>query len=186
MTNGAGPTTRKEPEPARDRIIEASRSVLLESGSSGWTVDAVARRAGCAKGLVHYHFGTKQALLAATAARVAADRWRRIGAGLQLRGPAAIDALWDSVLAAVRSGETRARFGLLSQPGTASAFAPPGVILDELANRFRSSFGQPDIGGADSALLLAALNGFEMLLLAGLDETSVRESYHRLLLFLVG
>lgn len=177
---------RRDAERARGRIVEASRAVLLESGVEGWTVDAVARRAGCAKGLVHYHFGTKGALLLATAVQLATGRWRRIGAGLQLRGPAAIDALWDSVLAAVRSGETRARFGLISQAGTSSAFAPPVELLEDLADRFRIAFDQEDIGGADSAILLSALNGFEVLLLAGMDEAAVREAYHRLLLFLVG
>jgi AcrR family transcriptional regulator len=181
-----GETTRRDAEQARARIVEASRAVLLEVGTGGWTVDAVARRAGCAKGLVHYHFGTKGALLLASAAQIAAARWRRIAAGLELRGPAAIDALWDSVLAAVRSGETRARFGLLALPGTSAAFAPPEVLLEELADRFQDAFDQDDIGLADAGLLLAALNGLEMLLLAGTDESAVREAYHRLLLYLVG
>lgn len=186
MATTPGTTGRRSAEEARSRIVEASGAVLLETGVAGWTVDAVARRAGCAKGLVHYHFGTKGALLAATAEQLASGRWRRIAAGLQLRGPAAIDALWDSVLAAVRSGETRARFGLLSQPGTAAAFAPPPAMLDALADRFRLAFDQDDITGADAAILLSGLNGFEMLLLAGMDASTVREAYHRLLLFLVG
>lgn len=186
MPTATGDPIRRNAEQARARIVEASRGLLFEVGLDGWTVDGVARRAGCAKGLVHYHFGTKGALLSATAEQLASGRWRRIGAGLQLRGPAAIDALWDSVLAAVRSGETRARFGLLSQTATAPAFAPPEALLHELAVRFRVAFDQDDIAGEDAALLLAALNGLEMLLLAGMDEGLVRQAYHRLLLFLVG
>ncbi len=186
MPTTTGDPVRRSAEQARARIVEASRGLLLETGLDGWTVDGVARRAGCAKGLVHYHFGTKGALLSATAEQLASARWKRIGAGLQLRGPAAIDALWDSVLAAVRSGETRARFGLLSQTATAAAFAPPEVLLEELAVRFRVAFDQEDIAGEDAALLLAALNGLEMLLLAGMDVALVRQAYHRLLLFLVG
>ncbi len=186
MPTTTGDPTRRNAEQARARIVEASRGLLLETGLDGWTVDGVARRAGCAKGLVHYHFGTKGALLSATAEQLASGRWRRISSGLQLRGPAAIDALWDSVLAAVRSGETRARFGLLSQTATASAFAPPEALLNELAVRFRVAFDQEDIAGEDAALLLAAINGLEMLLLAGMDEALVRQAYHRLLLFLVG
>ena len=186
MATTPGGTTKRDAERARARIVDASHAVLLDGGMEGWTVDAVARRAGCAKGLVHYHFGTKGALLHATAGQLAAARWRRIAAGLQLRGPAAIDALWDSVLAAVRSGEANGRFGLLSQTATATAFAPPEELLEELAGRFRVAFDQEDIAGADAALLLAALNGFEMLLLTGMSESAVREAYHRLLLFLVG
>jgi hypothetical protein len=59
-------------------------------------------------------------------------------------------------------------------------------LLNELAVRFRLAFDQEDIAGEDAALLLAALNGLEMLLLAGMDVALVRQAYHRLLLFLVG
>ena len=186
MSTVTGEPTRRDAERARVRIVEASRAILLEVGTGGWTVDAVARRAGCAKGLVHYHFGTKGALLSASAGQIAAGRWRRIAGALGLRGPAAIDALWDSVLAAVRSGETRARFGLLALPGTAGAFAPTEELLEEIADRFQEAFDQDDIGGADAGLLLASLNGLEMLLLAGTDESTTREAFHRLLLYLVG
>ena len=55
------------------RIVEASERVLIEQGLEGWTVEGVAREAGCAKGLVHYHHRTKGALLIATPSPVSSE-----------------------------------------------------------------------------------------------------------------
>lgn len=54
------------PEPdARARLIAAGHRVLAERGYDATTVKEVAREAGVNQGLVHYYFGSKDALLLA-------------------------------------------------------------------------------------------------------------------------
>lgn len=45
------------------RIVDAMRSSVARRGVSGSTFDHVAREAGVSRGLLHYYFGTKEALL---------------------------------------------------------------------------------------------------------------------------
>jgi AcrR family transcriptional regulator len=53
---------RLEGEKAR-RIIEAMRASVGQRGAAGATFDHVAREAGVSRGLLHYYFGSKEALL---------------------------------------------------------------------------------------------------------------------------
>ncbi|WP_338866838.1 TetR/AcrR family transcriptional regulator [Myxococcus stipitatus] len=68
----SGKTSTNAPEPevagesdARARLIAASYRVLAERGYDATTVKEVARVAGVNQGLVHYYFGSKDALLLA-------------------------------------------------------------------------------------------------------------------------
>jgi AcrR family transcriptional regulator len=47
----------------RERLLEAASRVIAERGVEAATVDEIANRAGCSKGLVHYHFATKDDLV---------------------------------------------------------------------------------------------------------------------------
>lgn len=178
----------RNPERMKHRIVEASERVLIEQGLEGWTVEVVAREAGCAKGLVHYHHRTKGALLIATGARLAARRLQRVLASLSLRGTAALDALWDAILAGVRSGETQARLALLAsrEPAVREPFAVTAETLDELAEKFTIAFSQPEFDLGDARALMASIEGIETLLVAGVPVLDVRDSYHRLVLYLIG
>jgi AcrR family transcriptional regulator len=49
----------------KESILEAARECLREYGYSGTSIRAVAERAGVQLSLVHYHFGSKQAVLVA-------------------------------------------------------------------------------------------------------------------------
>jgi AcrR family transcriptional regulator len=49
----------------RLKILDAARATLLAGGTGGTSTRAVAERAGVPLSLVHYHFGSKQDLLAA-------------------------------------------------------------------------------------------------------------------------
>ena len=49
----------------RLKILGAARETLLDAGTGGTSTRAVADRAGVPLSLVHYHFGSKQELLAA-------------------------------------------------------------------------------------------------------------------------
>lgn len=45
------------------RIVDAMRASIARRGAAGSTFDHVAREAGVSRGLLHYHFGTKERLL---------------------------------------------------------------------------------------------------------------------------
>lgn len=59
---------------ARARILDAAERLLREKPHRNTTIQQIAAEAGCAKGLVNYHFKTKDALLAALADRLAGRR----------------------------------------------------------------------------------------------------------------
>lgn len=104
----------KDPERARVTILDAADRLLRRGG--GGTIDQVAREAHCAKGLVHYHFKTKAALLAAAASRLAErrrDRWTEA-----FRAPtpdAAIKRSWTVLVSESRDGTIRAWTALCAE-----------------------------------------------------------------------
>jgi TetR/AcrR family transcriptional regulator, fatty acid metabolism regulator protein len=50
-------------EARRRQIVDAAIETIAEVGFSGASLNVVARRAGVSKGIISYHFGSKQALL---------------------------------------------------------------------------------------------------------------------------
>jgi AcrR family transcriptional regulator len=64
-------TRRQPPEARRQQILGAATSLLLANGLAGTSVDAVARRAGIAKGTIYLYFPSRHDLLAAVRARYA-------------------------------------------------------------------------------------------------------------------
>ena len=60
------------------RIIEAMRSSVASRGISGSTFEHVAREAGVSRGLLHYYFGTKEALLVEVVRRDSEHRIARL------------------------------------------------------------------------------------------------------------
>ena len=80
---------------ARESILEAAIRCLCRVPAGSLTVDAIAREADCAKGLVHYHFKTKSALFAAAAERLWANRTARWTEALSHGDPKeAIERSW--------------------------------------------------------------------------------------------
>ena len=81
----------------QDSIIRAAVRCLSSNGVGAFTVGTVARRAGVSSALVHYHFATKQRLLAAAAERLlerrTAERLGALGGGA---GLGALDRLWQA------------------------------------------------------------------------------------------
>lgn len=65
-SSSKSPGAPAEPD-ARERLITAGYRVLAERGYAATTVKEVAREAGVNQGLVHYYFGSKDALLLAIA-----------------------------------------------------------------------------------------------------------------------
>jgi AcrR family transcriptional regulator len=73
-------TRRQPPEARRQQILDAAAALLLDNGLAGTSVDAVARRAGIAKGTVYLYFPSWQDLLGALRARYAHGLAGRAGA----------------------------------------------------------------------------------------------------------
>jgi len=59
----AAATERTLPGEKATRIVAAMRASVAERGVAASTFDHVAREAGVSRGLLHYYFGTKEALL---------------------------------------------------------------------------------------------------------------------------
>ncbi len=82
----------------KDTIVSATCRLLMARGIRELTVARVAKQAGVSSALVHYHCATKQALLAAAAARLAAGRTtQRVSALDGGQGLGALDLLWESL-----------------------------------------------------------------------------------------
>ena len=64
----------------KEAILSAAIDVLAIHGLNSWTVEEVANRAHCAKGLVNYHYRTKQELLGTAAQTLRDDRTARLDA----------------------------------------------------------------------------------------------------------
>jgi AcrR family transcriptional regulator len=84
---------------ASARIVEAMRRSVAARGAAGSTFDQVAREAGVSRGLLHYHFGTKERLLAEVVRRDSEIRLERLGSELDAAGTVAevLDVLVHSL-----------------------------------------------------------------------------------------
>lgn len=99
----------------RDRILRAALRELAARGSAGLTMARVADSAGVSTALLHYHYETRQRLLVAAANVLLETRQRaRAVAAREHQGLAALDAIWQALVAAARDGTERARVELNS------------------------------------------------------------------------
>lgn len=168
----------------KERIIEAAARVLTQGGLQQWTVDRVAAEAGCAKGLIAYHHGSKKSLLAAVAARLRIERQAEWLAAIQGSGATALDRLWDALVEEVRTGRWSASVALSVEPGVET---PPDSAEDlaALGAGISRVLEIPVLPAEEARLVGSALGGFQAALHAGAPEGAVREAYHRLWLALL-
>ncbi|MGZ5320291.1 MAG: TetR/AcrR family transcriptional regulator [Solirubrobacterales bacterium] len=82
------------------RIVEAMRSSVARRGISGSTFEHVAREAGVSRGLLHYYFGTKEALLAEVVRRDSEHRIARLDEPLANAGSA--DEILEALVSNLR------------------------------------------------------------------------------------
>ncbi len=142
-------------------------------------MDRVALEAGCAKGLVHYHHGTKRELLGRVSEALAHARHARRIEALSGSGAEALDRLWLVLARQVRSGEWAAWSALVAEPGIKTPAGSPEE-LNSLSASIGSALEVPTLRAEDTRLAVAALDGFQLALHLGASEESVREAYHRL------
>ena len=165
---------------SRSVLLTAAISVLAHEGLTRCSVQAVAARAGCAKGLMNYHFRSKDELLAEAAARLAQDRAGRRLQALQGHGTRALDALWEVLMDEIASGEARAWMALVVERRIPRALHQEAQIADAAAAalRLRPGTVPPDA-------LVAGLDGIQLRLIQGCDPVTLRDTYDRLWLSLV-
>ena len=136
--------TRSEPEESMETIVSSALSLVKRQGAAGVTVGAVADEAGCAKGLVHYHFKTKQRLWDATAQKLSHERNRSWAAAFKAKSPKdAIQATWDLLIAESVNGTTLA---------WTTMFGPGGLVSDQTVSSAVSDFGHT-LGQSAQAML---------------------------------
>ncbi len=169
----------------RRRILDATLAVVAEGGVAQCSVDRIAGAAGCAKGLVNYHFRTKESLLAEAAAALARDRAARRRALFDgPRGTAAVDALWRLLVADARGRSGRAWAAFSGEPATRGPAAPEPAEREALARAAEGALGLgPD--ALSPALLAAGLEGVELELVRGGPGPAVRDAYDRFWLALL-
>lgn len=170
------------------QIVNHASALLVERGLAGWSLDALATRAGCAKGLLLYHHRSKAALLAAVALQLRLERHRRRLAALRPGGPAAIDALWLLLIEEAASGRSMAWLSLvaLAEPGVRECTRSTADEIRELGGATARALdfeGEPEEVGR---VVAAMLDGFGVNLLVDGHESELREAYHRHWLGLLG
>jgi AcrR family transcriptional regulator len=164
----------------KDAILGAAIDVIALHGLNNWTVEEVANRAHCAKGLVNYHYRSKQDLLVRASETLRDDRLARRLAAIGLPGSASLDRLWTVLVQEVESGWYAAWLSLLAADGPLrAAAAERPADMESFALTLGRSLGLGDQLGRQAPLIQAALDGLQLRLLQGAAVADTEEAYHR-------
>jgi AcrR family transcriptional regulator len=170
----------------KDTILAAAIEVIALHGLNNWTVEEVANRAHCAKGLVNYHYRSKQELLTRAAETIRDDRCARRLTAAQVPGSRALDRLWETLTKEVETGWFAAWLSLLAADDPLrKAAAPETGESSRLAAALSRSLGLGTLLVAEGALIQATLDGLELRLLSGAPAGETEEAYHRFWLTVV-
>ncbi|HEV8612495.1 MAG TPA: helix-turn-helix domain-containing protein [Gemmatimonadales bacterium] len=170
----------------KDTILGAAIEVIALHGLNNWTVEEVANRAHCAKGLINYHYRSKQALLKRAAETLRDDRSAHRLAAIQAPGSQALDRLWTALVEEVESGWFAAWISLLAADDPLrKAAAERPVDTRSFASALSKSLGLGDELVSQAALIKAGLDGLQLRLLQGAPAAETGEAYHRFWLTVV-
>ncbi len=170
----------------KDAILGAAIDVIALHGLTNWTVEEVANRAHCAKGLVNYHYRSKQDLLVRSAETLRDDRFARRLAAIAVPGSAALDRLWTVLVQEVESGWYAAWLSLLAADGPLRvAAAERSADMESFAQTLSRSLGLGDQLRSHAPLIQSALDGLQLRLLQGAPAGGTEEAYHRFWLAMV-
>ena len=164
----------------KDAILGAAIEVVALHGLNNWTVEEVANRARCAKGLVNYHYRSKQDLLVQSATTVRDDRAARRLAAVQTTGAPSLDRLWSALQQEVESGWFAAWLSFVAADGPlrhAASRNPKDsrLFIDALCRALEAGPSLTD----QASLIEAALDGLQLRLLQGAPPQATEEDYHR-------
>jgi AcrR family transcriptional regulator len=115
-------------------LVEAAVGLLCAEGVGGVSVQRVADAAGVSKGLVHYHFRDKDALLAACAERLGVELIAGEEAARRAPAPGGrLEAVWAAVVAGFTDGRRRGLLALCAEAPLALRSVLAGVQRDRQA-----------------------------------------------------
>lgn len=165
----------------RASILEAARTLLTRDGLDKWSTERVARAAGCAKGLVHYHFRGRSALLAEVGAAMVSDAAERRTKELVGTGTAALDRLWREVEREVSLGQLAARLALfgVSDKAVRAALEPTQGQLSTFGAAIAGALSIHDVTSAESRGSWATLDGLGAALVTGAPQDAIHEGFDR-------
>jgi AcrR family transcriptional regulator len=155
----------------RNALVRACLGVVAESGATGLSLRAVARRAGVSHTASYRHFADKDALLAA----VAAGGFELLGARVEAAAraaPSAPAALRDALQAYLRFGRdfpqhVQLMFGQDLSPGRPALQAVAQATFGALVGLVRAAFPTLTLPGAQSLALALWAQTLGLLLLVG-------------------
>ena len=155
-------------------ILGAAIGLLRNYALSAITVGRVAEEAECAKGLVHYHFGTKEALFQSAAEQLGKERiaqWEASLAGGSVEE--AIERSWQVLVTESLDGTLRAWVSLSAHGSEVigqTVKHAESVLAERLAERLLSLFHELGLearvpAGELGWLLVSIINGMGLALL---------------------
>lgn len=152
----------------RQRLLDAAEAIVLRIGPDRLTLDAVAREAGVSKGGVLYHFGTKDALIAAMLSRLY-ETWDR-DIERELATSPDQPGRWTRAYVRATVEKPEGQIEPTPEVGAAilAAIANDPALLDPLRQRFRAWQTEIEADGVDPALATIARLAADGLLLADL------------------
>ena len=179
------PSKRRRENPRAD-ILEAAQRVVARDGSTGLSIEAVAKEAGLSKGGVLHHFPSKDALLsgfielfAQRAAAVVRSRMEQLPQGEKARAIRAMTAVAFPHLAASGDepqSETRAHL-LRAHRDFMHGIMTTGLLnrdlvrpLRTLRHQFCRQILEDEQTGKDELLLWLAMDGLWMWQMVGLVD----------------
>jgi AcrR family transcriptional regulator len=156
----------KDSSATRSAILTAAVQTLQRGGVEGFTLDAVARRAGVVKGLLLYHYASRNRLLKAAASQIAEARTSAISRALRSApGTSGLDACWEELRRQAEDGTARAWLSLcaadlIDRSDRNGGFEETArdAVLDGCAAALASGVPLADARDAYDALWLALLD----------------------------
>ena len=182
-------TRRQPPATRRKAILDAAASLLVANGLAGTSVDAVAQRAGIAKGTVYLYFESRSDLLAALRSRYAeglADRARSILEHADPADPGSVTDTFERLAAElldyVHANQRLYHVLFHEAPGHQEQAREPlrHLVADLLSQAMDQGALTPTDAGVLAGFLLDGLHG-AMLPLAHQDQPRVPASVGEIL-----
>ena len=155
----------KDATSTRSSILAAAVQTLQRGGVEGFTLEAVARRAGVVKGLILYHYASRGRLLRAAASQIATTRSATLERALASgAGAGGLDACWEELRHQAEDGTARAWISLSS-----------AGLIDRSARN----------AGIEDAAREAIVDGCALALATGVPLADARDAYDALWLTLL-
>lgn len=162
----------------KDAILSAAIDVVAIHGLNNWTVEEVANRARCAKGLVNYHYRSKQDLLVQSAETLRDDRSARRLAAVQTPGSQSLDRLWKALTLEVETGWYAAWLSFVASDGPLRAAARTQAADSRaLADAMGKVLDQGPEFVVRAHQIESTLDGLQLGLLQGVPAAEMEEAF---------